>query len=158
MDTMHKIPRRTSPTIFAMPGCFLPDDSSPSTVGNIAVTEEIGGAIDNEVDVPVDRDADRGGSIMLDAGPTSVFWANGLVLCDKGVGVEAWAIGFSVLAVLGTVILIKSRKNCPPVIILVMFRVCSPMGSVSDWKKSCRYWIVEVCIPEKHPGGPLSML
>ncbi len=76
-------------------------------MGNIAVTEEIGGAIDNEVDVPVDRDTDMGGSIMLDADPTSVFWANGLVSCDRGV--EAWAIGFSVLAVLGTVILIKSR-------------------------------------------------
>ena len=72
MNIMEKIPQRTPPTMFSM-GIFLPDDSSPFTVGNIGIAEEMGEVIDNEVDVPVDRDAEMGGSILLDADSMSVF-------------------------------------------------------------------------------------
>ena len=92
--------------MFAM-GIFLPNDSSPFTVGNIGIAEEMGEVIDNEVDVPVDRDAEMGGSILLDADSMSVFWANGLVVEDTEV--EACVIGFIVVAVWGAVILIKSK-------------------------------------------------
>ena len=92
---------------------------------------------------------------MLDADAISVAFVMGLVL-DKEI--EVFVFNFPAVVVLGTVTLIKSRKNCPPETMFVIVRVCSPAESCRDWKKRCWYWVTELWFPVKSTEVPLSML